>query len=116
MDGIEYGLAWLAFVFVCADAYALWRFHSARRMGEDAATAGRRALSSALRVAGAGVAGFVLFVGLAVVAVIVFILEWARSGGSGSPGWPASFLLLLGGCVVLVGLPVGVAIAQRRRR
>ncbi len=113
MDGVEYFVAWVALVFVCADGHVLWRVRSARDAGDDPSAAGRRALAKALRVAGAGVAGFILAIGIAVVALIVAVFEWFANGGRWG-GW-RSTLLVLASIVVLVALPVGVAVAQRRR-
>lgn len=107
MDGVEYGLAWVALVFVCADAYVLWRLHTTPE-------AGRRALSSAVRVAGAGVAGFIIALGLVFVALIVAIFEWFANEGQWG-GWRSTLLVLAALCV-LIGLPVGATVAQRRRQ
>ena len=114
MDGVGYFLAWVALVFICAIAYVLWRIHSAREAGDDPSVAGRRALSKAVRVAGAGVAGFIIAFGIVVVALIVAIFEWFANDGQWG-GW-RSTLLVLASVVVLVALPVGTAVAQRRRK
>jgi hypothetical protein len=41
--------------------------------------------------------------------------EWIENGGREGRGWTTSALLAVTSVVVLVALPVGVAVAQRRR-
>lgn len=100
-------------------AYVLVRILLARSRGQDATEAGRRALSDALPVVGAGVAGvFIFFAIFGVVAVLLLFLFIALLSGNGDGLGLAIVLLLLLGVVVLVGLPVGAIIwvARRRRR
>jgi hypothetical protein len=115
VEAVGYFLAWVALVFVCAMGYVLWRIQSARGAGDDPSMAGRRALSKAVRVAGAGVAGLVVAVGIAGVALMLAIFEWLGSGGREGGDYTTSSVLAITSVVVLVALPVGVAFAQRRR-
>jgi hypothetical protein len=109
----------VAFLVLGGAGYVVFRMFLARNRGQDASEAGRRALSDALPVIGAGLAGvFIFFAILSVVAVLLLFLFIALLTGDGDELSATIVVLVLVGVVVLIGLPGAALIwvARRRRR
>lgn len=122
-DSIDLGsggfaLGWLALIVLGGVGYVLYRVFVARGRGEDAGEASRRALGDALPIVGAGIAGFVIFLALMALLLIVLFFAVIASLGGDYSGFGVVVLLLLLALLMLVGLPVAalVFVIRRRRR